>query len=52
LNKARVEEFYVIMWESDKEHTFEMPLGGGAIMRVGKNMIKLPRKEHCLALTT
>lgn len=40
------------MWESDKEHTFEMPLGGGAIMRVGKNMIKLPRKEHCLALTT
>lgn len=29
-----------------------MPLGGAAIMRKGPNLLKLPRKEHCLALTT
>lgn len=52
MNKARVEEFYVIMWEADKEHIFEMPTGGVAFMRVGKNMLKMPRKEMCLALTT
>ncbi|KAI8474918.1 MAG: PsaD-domain-containing protein [Monoraphidium minutum] len=52
LRKAQVEEFYVITWESAKEQIFEMPLGGAAIMRKGPNLLKLPRKEHCLALTT
>lgn len=52
LNKARVEEFYVMMWETNKEHIFEMPMGGTAKMRNGKNMVKLSRKEQCLALTT
>ncbi|KIZ02718.1 Photosystem I reaction center subunit II, chloroplastic [Monoraphidium neglectum] len=52
LKKAQVEEFYVITWESAKEQIFEMPLGGAAIMRKGPNLLKLARKEHCLALTT
>ncbi|GBF92954.1 photosystem I reaction center subunit, chloroplastic [Raphidocelis subcapitata] len=52
LRKAQVEEFYVITWEAPKEQIFEMPLGGAAIMRKGPNLLKLPRKEHCLALTT
>jgi photosystem I subunit 2 len=42
----------VITWEAPKEQIFEMPLGGAAIMRQGPNLLKLPRKEHCLALTT
>jgi photosystem I subunit 2 len=42
----------VITWEAPKEQIFEMPLGGAAIMRKGPNLLKLPRKEHCLALTT
>lgn len=40
------------MWEADKEHIFEVPAGGIATMRVGKNMMKFARKEQCLALTT
>jgi photosystem I subunit 2 len=48
----KVEEFYVITWEAPKEQIFEMPLGGAAIMRKGPNLLKLARKEHCLALTT
>eukprot|EP00897_Mesotaenium_endlicherianum_P006247 jgi/Mesen1/5650/ME000286S04863 len=50
LNKAQVEEFYVITWESPKEQIFEMPTGGAAIMRSGANLLKLARKEQCLAL--
>lgn len=52
LRKAQVEEFYVITWESKKEQVFEMPTGGAAIMRKGPNLLKLARKEQCLALTT
>lgn len=29
-----------------------MPTGGAAIMRKGPNLVKLARKEQCLALTT
>merc|ERR1712178_223497 len=52
LRKAQIEEFYVITWESKKEQIFEMPTGGAAIMRQGPNLLKLARKEQCLALTT
>ena len=52
LRKAQVEEFYVITWESKKEAIFEMPTGGAAIMRQGPNLLKLARKEQCLALGT
>lgn len=52
LRKAQVEEFYVITWEGKKEQIFEMPTGGAAIMRKGPNLLKLARKEQCLALTT
>ena len=44
------EEFYVITWEGKKEQIFEMPTGGAAIMRSGPNLLKLARKEQCLAL--
>merc|ERR1712113_55915 len=50
LRKAQVEEFYVLTWESTKEQIFEMPTGGAAIMRKGPNLLKLARKEQCLAL--
>lgn len=49
---SQVEEFYVITWESSKEQIFEMPTGGAAIMRNGPNLLKLARKEQCLALLT
>ncbi|KAG4157053.1 hypothetical protein ERO13_D02G038100v2 [Gossypium hirsutum] len=52
LRKAQLEEFYVITWESPKEQIFEMPTGGAAIMRQGPNLLKLARKEQCLALGT
>merc|ERR1711879_424137 len=52
LRKAQVEEFYVITWEAKSEQIFEMPTGGGAIMNQGPNLLKLARKEQCLALTT
>merc|ERR1719218_223119 len=52
LQKAKVEEFYVIPWDAKKEQIFEMPTGGSAIMRQGPNLLKLARKEQCLALTT
>ena len=52
LRKAQVDEFYVITWESPKEQIFEMPTGGAAIMREGPNLLKLARKEQCLALGT
>lgn len=41
----------VITWEAKKEQIFEMPTGGAAIMRAGPNLLKLARKEQCLALT-
>lgn len=50
LRMAQVEEFYVITWTSKKEQLFEMPTGGSAIMREGDNLLKLARKEQCLAL--
>lgn len=50
LSQAQVEEFHVITWESKKEQIFEMPTGGAAIMRQGPNLLKLARKEQCLAL--
>ncbi|KAK9834755.1 hypothetical protein WJX74_009554 [Apatococcus lobatus] len=50
LRKAQVEEFYVITWDAKKEQIFEMPTGGAAIMRQGANLLKLSRKEQCLAL--
>lgn len=49
---CQVEEFYVITWDSPKEQIFEMPTGGAAIMRQGPNLLKLARKEQCLALGT
>ncbi|KAF7146829.1 hypothetical protein RHSIM_Rhsim04G0206400 [Rhododendron simsii] len=52
LRKAQVEEFYAITWESPTEQIFEMPTGGAAIMRQGPNLLKLARKEQCLALGT
>ncbi|KAK3284749.1 hypothetical protein CYMTET_7615 [Cymbomonas tetramitiformis] len=52
LRKAQVEEFYVITWDAKKECIFEMPTGGAAIMRKGPNLLKLARKEQCLALLT
>ncbi|XP_059632512.1 photosystem I reaction center subunit II, chloroplastic-like [Cornus florida] len=52
LRKAQVEEFYVITWDSPKEQIFEMVTGGAAIMRQGPNLLKLARKEQCLALGT
>jgi len=42
----------VITWEAPKEQIFEMPTGGAAIMRSGPNLLKLARKEQCLALGT
>merc|ERR1712216_272820 len=52
LRKAQVEEFYVLTWEAKKEQIFEMPTGGAAIMRKGPNLLKLARKEQCMALVT
>lgn len=52
MKKAQTEEFYVITWEGKKEQIFEMPTGGAAIMRKGPNLLKLARKEQCLALGT
>ena len=48
--KLQVEEFYVITWDSPKEQIFEMPTGDAAIMRSSPNLLKLARKEQCLAL--
>ena len=42
----------MITWESKKEQIFEMPTGGAAIMRQGPNLLKLSRKEQCMALLT
>ena len=50
LRAAEVEEKYALTWTSSKEQLFEMPTGGAAIMRLGKNLLYLARKEQCLAL--
>ncbi|VFQ64888.1 unnamed protein product [Cuscuta campestris] len=50
LRKAQVEEFYAITWTSPKEQVFEMPTGGAAVMLEGSNLLKLARKEQCMAL--
>ncbi len=50
LKKAEVEEKYAITWTSPKEQVFEMPTGGAAKMRQGKNLLYLARKEQCIAL--
>jgi photosystem I subunit 2 len=50
LNKAEREEKYAITWTSPKEQFFEMPTGGTAIMRQGKNLLYLARKEHGIFL--
>ena len=42
----------MITWEAKKEAIFEMPTGGAAKMRQGPNLLKLSRKEQCLALLT
>ena len=42
----------MITWDAKKECIFEMPTGGAAIMRKGPNLLKLARKEQCLALLT
>merc|ERR1711924_376871 len=43
---------YVITWDAKKEQIFEAPSGSAAIMRQGPNLLKLARKEQCLALTS
>ena len=50
LKKAEAEEKYAITWTSPKEQVFEMPTGGSAIMRQGKNLLYLARKEYGIAL--
>ena len=40
----------MITWDAKKEQIFEMPTGGAAMMRQGPNLLKLARKEQCLAL--
>ena len=50
LRKAQEEEKYVITWTSPKQQAFEMPTGGTALMRQGKNLLELARKEYCIAL--
>ncbi len=50
LTKAYEEEKYAITWTSPKEQVFEMPTGGTAVMRQGKNLLYLARKEYGIAL--
>jgi len=50
LTKAEREEKYAITWTSPREQVFEMPTGGAAIMRQGKNLLYLARKEYGIAL--
>ncbi len=50
LSTAEREEKYVITWTGKAGTVFEMPTSGGAIMKDGKNMLTLARKEQCLAL--
>ena len=50
LTKADREEKYAITWTSPKEQVFEMPTGGSAIMRQGKNLLYLARKEYGIAI--
>ena len=50
LRSAEVEEKYAISWTSLKEQFFELPIGGTAFMKNGKNLLYFARKEQCLAL--
>jgi photosystem I subunit 2 len=52
LRSSETEEKYVITWTSKKEQVFEMPTSGAAIMKSGKNLLYLSKKEQCLALGT
>ena len=44
------EEKYVISWPGQAGKIFELPTGGSAIMKEGKNTIFFARKEQCLAI--
>merc|ERR1712224_662999 len=50
--KAQVEEFYLLTWITKSEFLFELSSSGVAKMLKGKNLLKLSRKEQCLALST
>jgi photosystem I subunit 2 len=52
LQAAEKEEKYTIVWtnSSTDQRIFEMPTGGGGIMKDGTNLIYFARKEQCLAL--
>merc|ERR1712224_1006977 len=49
--KAQVEEFYLLTWIAKSELLFELSSFGVAKMLKGKNLLKLSRKEQCLALS-
>jgi photosystem I subunit 2 len=52
LKSAETEEKYVLTWTNLKNENFifEMPTGGAASMREGKNLVYFARKEQALAL--
>ncbi len=56
LQSAETEEKYIITWnntikgKSKKDYTFELPIGGAAIMQEGQNIVYFAKKEQCLAL--
>jgi photosystem I subunit 2 len=56
LRSGEYEEKYIMFWtnnrktETPEENIFELPTGGAAIMRQGKNIVYFARKEQCLAL--
>lgn len=52
LQSALFEEKYFMTWTAPSSIIFEMPIGGAAIMRPGKNEFIFARKEQCLALGT
>jgi photosystem I subunit 2 len=52
LQAAMFEEKYFMTWTAPSSLVFEMPIGGAAIMRPGKNEFIFARKEQCLALGT
>jgi photosystem I subunit 2 len=50
LTKAEREEKYAITWTAPNDHYFELPTGGTAIARQGKNLLYLARKEYAIFL--
>ena len=46
LRAAETEEKYAITWTSKKEHVFEMPTSGAAIMQKGENLLYLEKKSN------